>query len=87
MVFDEIDANIGGKTASIVGEKLRLLGQHKQVIAITHFPQIAQHADHHLHVFKEEIDSRVQTKIIPLKDKDKKDELIRMVGGKHLFPL
>ncbi len=82
LVFDEIDANIGGTTAAVVGESLRQIGTQHQVIAITHFPQVAQHADHHLQIVKQERAGRTFTEITPLLDKALREtELTRMRGG------
>lgn len=81
MVFDEIDANVGGETASIIGKKLQELGKHRQVICITHFPQVAKHADHHIRVYKQEDNHRTLTLIELLNKKTKEKELIRMLGG------
>jgi len=88
LIFDEIDANIGGETASIVGKKLNALGKHSQILAITHFPQVARHADHHLQISKKESDGRTITEISPLKSSEKEKELLRMLGGEslNLFP-
>ena len=88
LIFDEIDANIGGETASIVGKKLNSLGKHSQILAITHFPQVARHADHHLQISKKESDARTITEISPLKASEKEKELLRMLGGEslNLFP-
>jgi len=84
LIFDEIDANIGGETATIIGQKLRELGTHRQVIAITHFPQVASSANNHLKVVKAERNQRTITQVIPLDKTAKKDELLRMLGG-HSF--
>lgn len=81
LIFDEIDANIGGTTAAIVGEKLKQIGAQHQVIAITHFPQVAQHADHHLQIAKREREGRTLTEIVPLLDDAlRNQELARMRG-------
>lgn len=81
LVFDEIDANIGGTTAAAVGEKLRQIGTAHQVIAITHFPQVAQHAQHHLQIAKRERQGRTLTEILPLLDATlREQELARMRG-------
>jgi DNA repair protein RecN (Recombination protein N) len=81
LLFDEIDANVGGKTATLMGQALKELGQHKQVICITHFPQVAARADTHVQVEKVEIDGRVTTRMIPLNAQESQQELIRMSGG------
>lgn len=80
-VFDEIDANIGGTTASIVGEKLRDLGKNHQVICITHFPQVAQKAHHHFQISKKEMRGRTFTQVALLSDIDREKEFSRMLGS------
>lgn len=78
LVFDEIDANIGGTTAAIMGEKLQLLGKSLQIISITHFPQVAKCADHHLQISKATTNGRTFSQITYLKDRS--NELARMAG-------
>ncbi len=81
LIFDEIDSNIGGKTATIIGEKLREISQCHQVICITHFPQVASRADHHLQISKEQQqEGRTVTRIKELNAATKKKELARMAG-------
>ena len=80
LIFDEVDASIGGETARLLGEKLAALGKTTQVIAITHFPQVASQADHHLGVLKVEKEGRVQSLIETLTAKMRAKELSRMVG-------
>ena len=81
LVFDEIDANIGGETATVIGQKLKELGTKSQVLCITHFPQVASRADHHIRVFKEEKKDRTVSRIDLLSPQDKETELLRMLGG------
>jgi DNA repair protein RecN (Recombination protein N) len=81
LIFDEVDANIGGETATVVGQKLQQIGHNHQILCITHFPQVAKHAEHHLKISKEEIEGRTLTKVETLKGKSQKQELIRMTGG------
>lgn len=83
LVFDEVDANIGGETASIISEKLREISRCHQVICITHFPQVANRADHHLQIAKEEREGRTITVIHELDATSKKRELARMAGNKN----
>lgn len=85
LIFDEIDSNIGGETASIVGEKLRRIGKQHQVICITHFPQVAKEAHHHLQISKMEQDGRTITVVTSLDAKMRKKELLRMLGGQELY--
>ncbi|HID96727.1 MAG TPA: DNA repair protein RecN [Thermodesulfobacteriaceae bacterium] len=81
IVFDEIDAGIGGEAAAMVGEKLGSLSSHGQVIAVTHFPQIAARADCHLLVRKKVRRGRTVTGIRQLEGTEKMEELARMLGG------
>ena len=80
MVFDEIDAGIGGQTAHAVGETLRRLAGHAQVITITHLPQIASLADRHFRVEKVPGDP-THTRIGLLEPDERREELERMLGG------
>jgi DNA repair protein RecN (Recombination protein N) len=81
MVFDEIDANVGGEIARAVGKKMALLGQLHQVIAITHFPQVAATATAHFVVEKEVVAGRTRSKLYPVEGEKRIDELVRMLGG------
>lgn len=81
LIFDEIDANVGGQTASLIGKQLKELGNHRQVICITHFPQVAAHADTHFAVRKIEEEGRTLTQITSLTPSEKPQELLRMLGG------
>lgn len=81
LLFDEVDANIGGETAATVGEKLRGIGENHQVICITHFPQVAICAHHHLLIYKEETGGRTVTSIRYLDSQQRQKELSRMMGG------
>ncbi len=80
MVFDEIDAGIGGTTAHAVAETLRRLAERAQVVTITHLPQIATAAERHFRVEKVPGDP-THTRIAPLDDLERRDELERMLGG------
>lgn len=80
LVFDEIDANIGGTTAALIGEKLHALGKSLQVLCITHFPQVAKCADHHLFIAKEQQKGRTFTTIASLSIDERSSELKRMSG-------
>ena len=86
MVFDEIDAGIGGTTAHAVGETLRRLAERAQVITITHLPQIASVADRHFRVEKIPGDP-THTKIERLEDDERRDELQRMLGGEEFLAI
>ncbi|MFK7851852.1 MAG: DNA repair protein RecN [Akkermansiaceae bacterium] len=81
MVFDEIDANVGGEIARAVGKKMSLLGELHQVIAITHFPQVAATASAHFVVEKEIVAGRTRSKLYPVEGEKRISELVRMLGG------
>lgn len=80
LLFDEVDANIGGETATIVGDKLREISQQHQVICITHFPQVAMQADGHFQISKEEKEGRTVTLVKELNAETRQLELSRMAG-------
>ncbi|MBI5345532.1 MAG: AAA family ATPase [Chlamydiae bacterium] len=80
IIFDEIDANIGGKTATIIGEKLKELAQDKQIICVTHFVQVAKFATNHLYISKLEKMGQAKTKIEKLSDHLQEKEFNRMIG-------
>jgi DNA repair protein RecN (Recombination protein N) len=84
MVFDEIDAGIGGETAHRVAETLQRLAQRAQVVTITHLPQIASVADRHFRVEKVPGDP-THTRIQQLDDAQRRDELQRMLGGRDFL--
>ena len=84
MVFDEIDAGIGGQTAHAVGETLRRLAERAQVITITHLPQIATLAHQHFRVEKVAGDP-THTTIEPLEDDERREEVRRMLGGEQFI--
>jgi len=81
MVFDEIDANVGGEMGHAIGHKMARAGETRQVIAITHLPQVAVHGRHHLAVAKEVTDGRTFTRVHVLAGDDRVDEIARMLGG------
>ena len=80
-VFDEVDAGVGGGTAEVIGRKLLAIAQHKQVLVVTHLPQIAALADCHVKVIKEATKTRTAIRVALLTDKERKDEIARMLGG------
>ncbi|MEO5803337.1 MAG: DNA repair protein RecN [Verrucomicrobiota bacterium] len=81
LVFDEIDANVGGQTASVVGEKMRQIAEQHQVICITHLPAVAASASAHYLVSKEIVGSRTISKIELLERSERITEIARMFGG------
>jgi DNA repair protein RecN (Recombination protein N) len=84
LVFDEIDAGIGGQTAHAVAQTLRRLGERSQVVTITHLPQIASVADRHLRVEKVPGDP-THTRIEQLEETERREELERMLGGREFL--
>lgn len=80
-VFDEVDTGIGGATAEVVGQQIRQVANERQVLCVTHLPQIAAFGDLHFHVSKSEIEGRTETKVKRLTDKQRHTEIARMVGG------
>jgi DNA repair protein RecN (Recombination protein N) len=84
LIFDEVDAGIGGRVASVVGEKLRRLGERFQVLCITHLPQIAACAATHFHIEKRVRGSRTVTTVQRLDASTRIDELARMIGGANV---
>jgi DNA repair protein RecN (Recombination protein N) len=82
LVFDEIDANVGGEIASAVGKKMQTLGENRQVVAITHMPQVAAGARTHFFVSKEVIDGRTRTSLQKVQGDERLHELARMLGGR-----
>ena len=84
LVFDEIDANIGGEVGKIVGEKLRQVAKGHQVVAITHLPQSAAYGERHLVVRKGVSGGRTRTEISAVEGGDRVSELARMLGGEKL---
>ena len=81
LVFDEIDAGIGGRVANQVGDELRRVAAHHQVFVITHLPQIASRADHHLLVEKRDQSGRTSTTVAELSGDARVRELARLLGG------
>ncbi len=80
-VFDEVDTGVGGAVAEVIGEKLAQIARERQVIAITHLPQIAAKGTHHLVVDKGLVDGRARTTVRMLSASERVDELARMLGG------
>lgn len=81
VIFDEIDTGIGGEVADTVGHLLKTLSHNRQVLCITHLPQVAAYADHHYHIEKTSSDTSTQTRVIALDDDTRIIELARMLGS------
>lgn len=84
LVFDEVDAGIGGGVAEIVGRLLRRLGADRQALCVTHLPQVAAQAQQHLQVSKAVSKGQTRTTITPLSQEERIQELARMLGGVEL---
>ncbi len=84
VVFDEVDAGIGGGTAELVGKKLMALAQRHQILCITHLPQIAKFGDQHLRIVKSVAQGRTRTTITPLDAQQRVEEIARMLGGEKI---
>jgi DNA repair protein RecN (Recombination protein N) len=82
LIFDEVDAGIGGITAQKVAQRLKKLSRHRQVICITHLPQIASAADHHIKVEKIQKKDRVSVVVKALSEEERQEEIARMLSGK-----
>ncbi|MRJ77231.1 DNA repair protein RecN [Aeromicrobium sp. SMF47] len=83
LVFDEVDAGIGGKAAVEVGRRLARLADHAQVIAVTHLPQVAAFADHHFVVSKDDDGNVTSSSVILVQESGRVDELARMLAGQE----
>ncbi len=81
MVFDEVDAGIGGAVAEVVGQKLRRLGSRRQVLCVTHLAQVAAQGHRHLNVSKSSDGKNTRTRIAELDARARRDEIARMLGG------
>jgi len=86
IIFDEVDAGIGGATADQVGRKLALLARSHQVVCITHLPQIACYGDHHFRIEKQVRKARTHTTITQLNPDQRVVEIARLLGGENITP-
>ncbi len=84
LIFDEVDAGIGGGAATAVGAKLKAVAQGRQSLCITHLPQVAAFADWHYHVAKQEKDGRTMTTLLRLDSEQRVREMARMLGGAQI---
>ena len=85
LIFDEVDSGIGGATASAVGERLRRLGQERQVLVVTHSPQVAAFGTDHMNVTKQTTsDNHILTTVIPLTAEKRMEEIARMLSGAEI---
>ena len=84
LIFDEVDTGVSGRAAQKVAEKLRSVAAHKQVLCVTHLPQLAALANTHLLIAKEEREGRTYTTVTPLDIEGRKRELARIIGGTNI---
>ena len=84
LIFDEVDTGVSGRAAQRVAEKLKSVAKHKQVLCVTHLPQLAALADTHLLIAKAERDGRTYTTVTPLDIEGRKRELARIIGGANI---
>jgi len=84
LIFDEVDTGVSGRAAQKVAEKLRSVAKSKQVLCVTHLPQLAALASTHLLIAKEERDGRTYTTVTPLDREGRKRELARIIGGTNI---
>ena len=84
LIFDEVDTGVSGRAAQKVAEKLRSVAAHKQVLCVTHLPQLAALANTHLLIAKSERDGRTYTTVTPLDAEGRKQELARIIGGTNI---
>ena len=82
LIFDEVDAGIGGRTAERVGKKLDAISEKHQLLCITHLPQIARFGDVHLKIEKRERNNKVHVEVKELSVEERRDEIARMLSGK-----
>jgi len=84
LIFDEVDSGVGGAVAETVGRLMKQLGMHRQVLAVTHLPQVASCADHHLLVSKASSKEGVSSNVTPIAGEQRVTEIARMLGGEKL---
>lgn len=84
LIFDEVDTGVSGRAAQRIAEKLKALARFKQVLCVTHLPQLAAMADQHMLISKSERDGRTFTSVTPLDMEGRKRELARIIGGANI---
>jgi DNA repair protein RecN (Recombination protein N) len=83
-IYDEVDAGIGGAVADVVGRSLAEVARHRQVLCVTHLPQVAAHADLHFFVGKRRKGGRARTIVVPLAPESQVEEIARLLGGERV---
>ncbi len=84
LIFDEVDSGVGGAVAETVGRLMKQLGRHRQVLAVTHLPQVAACADQHLVVSKQVNGGQIGSRVTPTSGEERTHEIARMLGGEKL---
>ena len=84
LIFDEVDAGVGGAVAEAVGSRLHRLAQGGQVLVVTHSPQVAARGNHHWHVSKGDNDGAFSTRVVPLANDARLEEVARMLSGAEI---
>ncbi len=84
LIFDEVDSGVGGAVAETVGRLMKQLGRHRQVLAVTHLPQVAACADQHLVVSKQDVGGQVVSRVQATTGEERVQEIARMLGGEKL---
>ena len=84
LIFDEVDAGVGGAVAEAVGTRLHRLAQNGQILVVTHSPQVAARGDHHWQVSKSGENGSVSTNVVPLLDNARLEEVARMLSGANI---
>lgn len=84
LIFDEVDAGVGGAVAETVGRLMKQLGRDRQVLAVTHLPQVAACADHHWVVSKHQVQAQTLSQVVPVQGEQRVSEIARMLGGERL---
>ena len=84
LIFDEVDAGVGGAVAETVGRLMKQLGRDRQVLAVTHLPQVAACADHHLVVAKQSAKDGTSSSVASVEGEQRVAEIARMLGGERL---
>jgi DNA repair protein RecN (Recombination protein N) len=86
LVFDEVDTGIGGRVAEMVGQRLKTLSQGRQIMCVTHLPQVAAQAHHHLRVQKGDVNGMTHSTVCTISLDERIGEIARMLGGVHITP-
>ena len=81
MIFDEVDSGVGGGVAQMVGERLRQLAEQRQILCVTHLPQVAAQGHHQMRISKQVDSGQTRTQVEALNEAQREQELARMLGG------